>query len=151
MVIFEESRQHERAARKCPSDDNAGAFFHGSQAIELAVKSLLDELGIEYEKGYRLKKEYFEEAFEKIRPKFEDGKVIDWNIDRVKETLTKASAWANILQSIRSYIEDPPLDMPTAKVFDYSFRKVREAVLDRHFGVEALITQLESITEEWKT
>ena len=90
----------------------------------------------------------FEEAFKKLKPKFEDGKVIDWNIDRVKETLVKASAWANILESVRSYAEGYiPMNIPATDVLDNTFYRFADNAVN---SVGNLKIGLESLVDIWK-
>jgi HEPN domain-containing protein len=149
LPTFEDAYQYVKIAKEylpVTSRDLAKALFSIQQAIEFGVKSLLDELGIEYKTVHRLRKEYFEEAFRKLKPKFEAGEVIDWNTNRVKETLVKASAWANILESIRSYAEGYiPMKIPAIDVFDNTFYEFAKNAVN---SVECLIFDLEKLANE---
>ena len=103
---LEDARERLYAAKKLVEECNyAGALSEAQRCIELSVKALLEELGIEYGEIKGKKKrvkvphdvsEFIPDAIKRVEEHLEEFQVID---------LARAAVLLKLLTSIRNYLE----------------------------------------------
>jgi len=115
--------------------DYAGTLREAQACIELSVKALLDELGIDY-RGKRDRiphdvSDLVPKAFEELKDRLED-----YEYDLIRLDLARAAVLLRMLTSIAGFLEygvagrEPKEVLAGAsETFDSSFRELAEAVV----------------------
>lgn len=117
------------AEKMLESGDCAGALREAQRCIELAVKALLEELGVDYKKGGKIPHDVSDriaEAYDRIKSALDR-----YEADRARVRLARCAVLLRALTSIRGYLEYGVEDLAGSKeIFDYYFGDLSGEIIE---------------------
>ena len=97
----------------------AGAIREAQICVELSVKALLDNFGIEYKKTHDIEDGVFIGVLDKATPHLKGNE-----IGQFQECLAKSRVYIKLLSSIKNSTTYKFLGVPTKRLFDKDFAKI---------------------------
>jgi len=119
MASLDDAFESLQSARSHLSRFNySGAIREAQICVELSIKALLENFGIEYKKNHDIGDGVFSGVFQKAVPHLED-----YEVKRFQECLAKSRVYMKLLSSIKNFTTYTFLDVPAKRLFDKDFAK----------------------------
>jgi len=97
----------------------AGAIREAQICVELSIKALLRDFGIEYKKDHDIGDGVFSGVLDKALPHLKD-----YEIGQFQKCLAKSRICMKLLSSIKNFTTYTFLGVPTKELFDKDFAKI---------------------------